>query len=252
MLSRRCCCALVFLYAFVFIAGSTHAQSVKRDASNSPEGDTIAKLSTGTVSGNIYSNSDLGIRYEFPKGWATNDKPTQQRAIAEGRQLVWVDDSDPKQNRKTKTRQCSKDLLVVTQYPEDMLVNEFNPMVQMIAADPLCAPEATFPATVEDQRSIQRVASQLGMYFKTASVTSRGASQIHAYNNDGHVILEVSQRLTIYNHQPGVNTVQEIRTSVFIAEAGKCFLMWMLAGGDDGQLARLRASRIIFNVNGPN
>lgn len=251
MMSRRFCCSLVSLYLFSLFPGFTLAQSVQA-VFNSPENNALAKLSSGTISGNVYSNSELGIRYEFPRGWTADDMPAQQRAISEGRQLIWVDDSDPTLKHKRKTRQCAKDLLLVTQYPEGMLVNEFNPLVQMIAADPLCAPEATFPAKVEDQRSIQQVASQVGMYFKTASVRSRSASQIRAYNNGGHVILEVSQRLTIYNHQPGVDTIQEVQTSVFIAQAGKYWLMWMLAGGDDGQLARLRASKIVFNVNGAN
>jgi hypothetical protein len=205
----------------------------------------IAALSEGTISGNTYQNPDLGVRYEFPSGWSANDLATQRQAIADTRQVVWTDDSDPKRKHKAE-HQCTKDLLMVTQYPEAMRVSDLNPFVLMIAADPKCAPGVTFPSTVKDRPAIDRIISQLPTYFRTAAVSTRSPAQIRAYDNAGQVILEVSQRLRIDRHEPGTYTVQDIHTSVFLAQADKYWLMWMFVGSDDGQLARLRATKIFF------
>jgi hypothetical protein len=239
--------SLVFvLPAAAFFTGHAHPQSASPNPSTS-EGKGFAQLSDGTISGNTYQNPDLGFRYEFPSGWVANDLATQRRAIADTRQVVWTDDSDPKRKQKAE-RQCTKDLLMVSQYPEAMRTNDLNPFVLMIAADPKCAPGVTFPSTVKDRPAIDRIISQLATYFRTAAVSTRSPAQIHAYDNAGQVILEVSQRLRIDTHEPGTYTVQDIHTSVFLAQADKYWLMWMFVGSDDGQLARLRATKIFFDA----
>jgi hypothetical protein len=234
------------LSAAAFFEGYAHTQSDSPNP-NAYEDKGIAALSDGTISGNTYQNPDLGVRYEFPSGWSANDLAAQRQAIADTRQVVWTDDSDPRHKHKAE-RQCTKELLMVTQYPEEMRVNDFNPFVLMIAADPKCAPGVTFPSTVKDREPMDRIITHLTTYFRTAAVSSKSPAQIHAYDNAGQVILEVSQRLRIDTHQPGTYTVQDIHTSVFLAQVDKYWLMWMFVGSDDGQLARLRATKIFFDA----
>jgi hypothetical protein len=239
--------SLVFvLSAAAFFAGYGHTQSASPNP-NASEDKGIAALSDGTISGTTYQNPDLGIRYEIPSGWSANDLATQRQAIADTRQVVWTDDLDPRHKHKA-ARQCTKDLLMVTQYPEAMRVNDFNPFVLMIAADPKCSPGVTFPSTVKDRQAMDRIISQLATYFRTAAVSSKSPAEIRAYDNAGQVILEVSQRLRIDRHEPGTYTVQDIHTSVFLAQVDKYWLMWMFVGSDDGQLARLRATKIFFDA----
>jgi hypothetical protein len=209
--------------------------------------DRIAQLSDGSVSGNMYHNAELGFQYQFPKGWIVDDKPTQQRTVADGRQFVWGDETSAKRERKA-ARQCTKDLLFVTRYPEEMRSNGFNPLAFLIAADPKCAPGVTFPSTAKDHEAIQRIANQLGIYFQTSTITSRSPARIRAFDNGGRLMLEISQSFWISIHEPGGTTSQNIRSSILLMQAGEYWVMWMFAGSDDVQLNELRATKIFFDA----
>lgn len=199
-----------------------------------------------TISGNTYHNADLGFRYEFPAGWTINDKATQSRAIAAGRQFVWADDMSAKREA-TATDHCSKSLLLVTKYPEEMQLNEFNSLALLIAADPKCLGGIPFPDTVKDQPAIQQIASHLGVYFKTSTTTPLGPPRVRAFENAGRIMLEVTEGFSIYRHEPGTSTVQRIRSSVLVVKAERYWIMWMFASADDVQFEKLRATRIFFD-----
>ena len=218
-------------------------------APDSPQSAGIAQLSDGTVSGNVYHNPDLGFQYEFPKGWAVNDKKTQREAIAAENQFVWTEDTSPKRKPKAG-RPCAKSLLFVTQYPEEMRTNAFNPLVALIVADPQCMPSASFPRTIKDQDAIQRIASHLGQYLETLNIRERERPRIHAFENSGRVILEVTARYFPTTLQPATMTTMDIVTSTVVIPVGKYWVVCMFAGGDDAQLAWLRATRVFFQEPG--
>jgi hypothetical protein len=211
-------------------------------------GSDIAQLSDGTVSGNVYRNADLGFRYEFPAGWIVNDKATQAHAVSAAQQFVWADDMQARS--KSKAGRCSKGLLLVSRYPEEMRVTEFIPMAFLIVADPGCLPGVSFPNDVKDAEAIRRIAGNLGTYFKVSSVNSPSVPRVRAFNNAGRVMLEVSQPYTIYSHEPGTSTVQNVRSSIWIMKAEKYWLMLMFASADDAQLEKLRATSKVFFDSG--
>lgn len=206
----------------------------------------IALIGDGTVSGNVYHNPDLGFQYEFPKGWAVNDKKTQRVAIAAKGQFVWTEDVSP--IRKSNAgRQCAKNLLFVTRYPVEMHTNDFNPLVTLLVADPQCIPGASYPSTAKDQDAIQRVASHLGVYVETQNIREKERPRIHAFDNSGRVILEITARYApdIVN-TPNVTTL-EIVTSTLVIPVGKYWMVCMFVGGDDAQLAWLRTTKMLFD-----
>jgi|HubBroStandDraft_6_1064221.scaffolds.fasta_scaffold391880_2 hypothetical protein len=215
--------------------------------SNPAETRLIADVSDGTISGNMYHNAELGFRYEFPVGWSVSDKAVQAKAVVAGYQFVWADDTSARREANA-ARQCSKSLLLATKYPEEMHVNEVNSLALLIAADPNCLAGASFPRTVKDQAAIQQIANHLGTYFKTSTTTSQGPIQIRAFENAGRIMLEVSERFSINRHEPGTTTVQHIRSSVLIMKAEKYWVMWMFASGDDGQLEKLRGTKMFFDA----
>lgn len=207
--------------------------------------DRIIKLSDGAVSGNMYENAELGFRYQFPKGWIVDDRVAQEKALATQQQFVW--DASAKTEPEA-TRECAKNLLFVTKYPEEMRSNGLNPFAYLIAANPKCTPDVTFPKTVKDHEATQKVVGQLGRYFKTSYVTSRSPVRIRAFDNAGRVMLEASQSLWISTHEPGSRTDRNVHTSILIMQAGEYWVMWMFAGGDDMQLNELRATKIFFDT----
>jgi hypothetical protein len=229
-----------------YVAIDSYGQSPS-PTSNPAETGRIAGVSDGTISGNMYHNAELGFRYEFPAGWSVSDKATQAKAIAAEHQFVWADDTSARREANV-ARQCSKSLLFLTRYPEEMRLNEFNSLALLIVADPNCLGGGSFPSTVKDQAAIQQIASHLGIYFKTSTITSLGTPRVHAFENAGRVMLEVSERFSIYRHEPGTTTFQSIRSSVMIMKAEKYWVMWMFASADDVRLEKLRATKIFFEA----
>ena len=206
--------------------------------------DWMAQLKDGSVSGNVYRNEDLGFQYEFPRGWNISDKKIQLQEISWGNQFVWGDDLSPKQELESK--RCAKTLLFVSKYPEQMHVNYFNPFALLIAADPRCVAGTSFPSSVKDRDSVQRIASHLDVYFKTTSIRPLEPSRIKPFDWGGHIVFETACRFRVTTHGAATTTTQEILTSTLVMSAGKYWVMCMFVGGDDEQLNKLKSTKIFF------
>jgi hypothetical protein len=240
---RHRCCNLVV----IFLLSSAAALGQSSATPSGPAESGLATLSDGTVSGNSYYNADLGFRYEFPAGWNVNDKATQARSVADQRQFVWADDGEPNSKSKPATI-CSKALLVVTLHPQGMLLNtEFNPLALLLAADPKCAPSVSFPSNAKDKDAIKRMAANLGIFFKLTPSSYPIPGNIRAFDAGGRTMVEVAQSFKVSSRRPGESATQMIRTSVWIMQAGKYWVMAMLAAGNDTDLQKLRASKVFFD-----
>lgn len=237
------------IFAIVlFSCLATGARCQSSSPTTKATGSDIAQLSDGTVSGNLYRNAELGFRCEFPAGWIVNDKATQAHAISTAQQFVWADDTDAKP--KSAVGRCSKGLLLVSRYPEEMRLTEFIPLAFLIVADPGCSPGVSFPRDVKDGEAIRRIAGRLGTYFKVSSVSSPLVPRVRAFDNAGRVMLEVSQPYTIYSHQLGTTTVQNVRSSIWIMKVERYWLMLMFASADDVQMEKLRTTTKVFFDSG--
>lgn len=212
----------------------------------------IAQVSGGTISGNVYHNPDLGLRYEFPKGWAVNDEKTQRRTIANQSQFVWAKDILPRRSSE-KGRQCAKSLLFVTKYPEEMKTNEFNPFVFVIAADPQCITASTSPKDIKDQETIEQIAAQVGVYFEMVNTRElkQPPAKVHAFENSGRVIVEREARNLITWFSYDI-PYAEVSTLTEVIPDGKYWAIFMFGGGDDAQLAWLKATKITFDSPTPS
>lgn len=224
-------------------------------AQNQPPGDSaksdkvpIARLSEGTISGNTYHNSDLGLSYEFPSGWSISDRKTQQQAISNSYQFVWTEDI-PREKMQHGT-QCARSLLFVSKYPELMRANEFNAFAILIAADPRCIPGASVPASIKDQQAIQRIATNVGAYFKTSGLNSLDSGRIQAFDWGGRVAFELRQRFRVTTQASGTITSMEVITSTLVMPFGQFWTMCMSVGADDTQMKALRATKIFFDPLG--
>lgn len=216
--------------------------------SSAPDAKTendITRISDGQVSGNVYRNQELGLRYEFPSGWIVNDKATQAKAIADQRQFVWADD-----NRGTgggNPTPCSKGLLLLTRRPEGMLADGFNSLGFLIAANPRCLPGVAFPTTVKDHDAIEKIGSNLGIYFKAQEGTVASPGRVRAFDVGGRIMLEVSQTFQINSHRPGNAIYQSVNSSVLIMQSGDYWIMLMCVTADAPDMQKLRTSKIFFD-----
>lgn len=204
----------------------------------------VSQLSKGTLSGNNYHNPDLGIRYEFPKGWAVND-PT--RIIKLEHQFVWEEDKLGKGDSKAAA-QCSKKLLFVSEHPDGMQTNEYDPMASLIAVDAECLPGTAFPVSANDHGQIQSVADQVIIHLRPPTLLSKTLAQIRAFNNGGRVMLEISRSLTLDTTSPQRRNVQNIKSSMLVMQAKQYWVIWTFACADDRNLDKMRASKIYFDA----
>jgi hypothetical protein len=246
---RICSVAFVWLLSLPFVLAQNQQSSLKVEVPKAepPQTASISQLDAGSVSGGEYRNSQLGFRYQFPRGWIVDDKAAQKQALEIQVQFVWTDDSPTKVERKP-AHQCSRDLLLVSQYPDEMRTAGFNSSAFLIAADPQCSPGVKFPENAKDNDAIKKVASRLGTYLKMPNITSQSPAHIRAFEYSGRVIMEVSQSFNVYTHEPGSQTVQNVRSSVLIMPANGYWVMCMFASDDDLHLDKLRATKFFFDT----
>jgi hypothetical protein len=205
----------------------------------------IAQLSAGSISGNVYRNEELGFRYEFPQGWVLMSKATQEKVAAAGHQFIWGNSPTIQEEHEAES-QCTRNLLFVTRHLEDSKVGQFNSRVLLMAVDPKCAPDSSFPKTVDDRKAMQRIAKQIVQYFKIGTKSSTAPARVRAFNNAGRLMVEISQSFTLSD--PGPSDPATILSSTLLMQAGDYWVMWMFAAHDKNELEELRNTKIFFDA----
>lgn len=198
---------------------------------------TIGRMSAGEVSGNIYRNSELGFRYEFPAGWHVSDQPKTAE-----HQFGWKDDP----SGKSAIERCSKTLLLVTKHNEGVRINGFDPMALVIAVDPGCFPPIPFPQSPGDQKAVVDVVMQVLNHLKTPEVAAKSTSRVHPFAYAGHVIVEFSQSLSVAIHESGARGLENILSSVAVTSTDRYWTIWIFVAGNDADLGTLKSSKIFF------
>jgi hypothetical protein len=192
----------------------------------------VTNVADGSVSGNIYSNDELGFRYELPRGWVLNNNAH-----------VWGNDLAAQIEHLAP--RCTKTLLYVTRYPEDPPTAELNPTIILAALDPTRTPEVTYPAAPSDRQRVQQVAKQTVDYFGKTKMAPTSRPSVRAFNNAGRTMIEISQSFT--TTAVGQSTPLKVLCSVLLMQAGDYWVTWVFAGGNELQLKDLRETKIFFD-----
>jgi hypothetical protein len=205
-----------------------------------PKDSHVAQISAGDISGNTYHNADLGLRYEFPAGWNVSPEATTPE-----HQYGWKDDP----TGKSTANPCSRRLVFVTKHHEGMTtLIGLDPMAVVVAVDPACLPNATFPQSPNDQKATRRVADQVLDHIQTPRLAWKSASKVHPFEYAGRVIIELSQSFTIAIREPGGGGLQRVISSVAVAPVGKYWVVWIFVAANDADLGVLKGSRIFFDA----
>jgi hypothetical protein len=208
-----------------------------------PPSNRIPRLNPGVISGNVYKNEELGFRYEFPAGWAVNDKETREKVAEAGHQFVWGNDPSAAQEHEA-AQHCTNTLLFVTEHPAGTKTGKLDPLIILMAVDPGCSPGARFPTSIDDHETIQQIAGQLVHYFKGTPFAS-GKARVRAFTTDGRVALEIAQSFAV--NAPGYGTTLNVFTSMVLMEAKDYWVAWMFEGGSEAELAELKNTKIFFD-----
>jgi hypothetical protein len=131
----------------------------------------LSRLPDGILSGNTYSNSALGLRYDIPGWWTATLSRGQLK----------LDDQHP----DGPVNQCSKVFLSV--HAPEQEKNQFNSTITLFAIDPACFPGAKFPKSLKDKKKIHEFARKIVNFFAhTAYISSNGAD-INAGDQAGRI-----------------------------------------------------------------
>jgi len=211
-----------------------------------PSSNRIGQLSAGVVSGNTYKNDALGFTYEFPAGWAVNDKAIQDKVMEAGHQFVWGD-SPSAAREHTAFQQCGRVLLMATKYPEGTRTEGYNPLIIVIAFDSACSPGAHFPSTIDDHDAIKGAAQQFVRSFAGTPFVSKGNNSVGAFVVHGHVMLDISGSFQVT--PPGSNTPLDIFTSIDVTQLNGYWVGWGFASGSQSGLQEMKNAKIAFTSN---
>ena len=122
-------------------------------------GSRISHLPDGRLSGHIYTNDALGLRYEVPSGWV---------ATADPKGPVSLDYRRP----DGPANQCSKVLLSL--HAPQQSEGRFNATVSLFVIDPSCFSGAKFPRSLEDKDKILKFSDKIVKAFSnTLYITQR-------------------------------------------------------------------------------
>jgi len=208
----------------------------------------MAQLTTGSVSTNLYRNPQLGIQYQFPEGWVLMSKASQVES-ANGRSHFEWGNSPTVQQEHDSASECTRNLLYVRRYLEPPATVKVNPIVVLLAADPDCTPETTFPKSIDDREAIQQIAKQVVRYFKTSTASPSDAARVRAFRNADRIMIEVSQAFTTKGREQSDEIM--VFSSILVMQINDYWVIWMFASGDQKELEDLRKTRIFFDVPDP-
>jgi hypothetical protein len=211
---------------------------------------TIGQLKLGTVSGNVFTNEQLGFSFRFPAGWVIADKATQEKVTETGHQAAWG--NDPAAAREHELlQQCSRNLLWVTKYPEGTHTDDVNPLIAIVALDPACVPGASLPKSTEDVDAIRGLAGQFSQYLSSTPFMGKGRNSVSAFTLENRIMLDLSSAFSV-DVPNEMRTLNVFTSMIFTKEKGY-WVMWFFMDGRQSGLDKLRKDvSITFTPAVPN
>ncbi len=204
----------------------------------------ISHLDAGTVSQNTYWNSELRFHYVFPQDWVVVSKAVPVEFSGAG-----VDfrqgNSPTLQRERDAASQCTKTLLFVRKYLQNPENERFNPMALVIAADPRCISESSFPKSIEDRNSAQQIARDVLAYFRTAELVPTAAARVRAFNNANRTMIEISQPSSLQSMK--LSAPVSISYSLLMMESAGYWVIWRFAADSETQLQELKRTKVFFD-----
>src|SRR5215510_2770650 len=154
---------------------------------------TLDQIDPGVLSGNIYSNSDLGFSYEIPADWHVVDRARYKKRIEAGHAMAFGDESEAAGEHETAWR-CMRVLLWVLRDPEDSETDakRTNPVVFVGVADPGCFEGHKFPASLDDQPALHEFKNVAAGLVADLPSGDEKKPQTRAYQSQGHIVVEAS------------------------------------------------------------
>jgi len=222
------------------LAGSNARQFPARPqgASNAaPTATHIGQLNLGVVSGNTFTNDTLGFSFQFPAGWVTADKTTQENVVKAGHQLAWGNDPAAAREHEVLER-CSRVLLWATKYPEGTKTDEINPLIVIVAFDSACWPGVDLPKSAENTDGIRQVAIHISQALARTPFMGKGRHSVSAFTLQSRLLVDLSSSFQV--ESPTRKQPVDVFTSIVFTQANPYWVMWMFMNGSQSGLDELK------------
>jgi hypothetical protein len=196
-------------------------------------GSKISELPDGTLSGKVYSNDALGMRYEIPSGWI---------ATADPKGPVSLDSRKP----DGPVNQCSK--VVLALHAPERGDRRFNSTATVLAIDPGCFPGAKFPRSLKDKAKILMFAHKIVNAFSNTPYISRDGADVDAMPLGGRLAIVLTGNDVINKvdgHDEATKEQLHVNTSFNLTEANGYWVAWT-ARADDASREEMKNSNISF------
>ena len=189
-------------------------------------------IPAGVVSNGVYHNQELGLQYEFPKGWNSIEAEANE---------------DPPRNARQRReyelfQACSRTLLhVAPRGSNDAAAQGSRPAIILRALDPGCLAMRT-PASVGDKRIANEISAELDL-----------SSEFGEIKSDELISLEgrlfVVFRGTIGLRAPDEVLSRRMSEALFVTQHHKLLFMWSLMAPTSAQLDAMPPSSINFEAS---
>jgi len=180
----------------------------------------------GEVADGVYRNSELGLQYQLPAGWAP----------------LPPDKSDPPPVEASALRvyrflhACSQTLLTIG--PQHPAKEQPAPMIVLRALDPNCLSMHT-AMSLKDKRTLDAVAASLEEMNEFGQISTDELEMIH-----GHLFMVFHG--TLATAERGEDLGVRLSQSIFATRNNKMLLLWSVIAADQDALKEVPVSNIVF------
>ncbi len=186
----------------------------------------------GEVAAGVYSNPDLGLKYELPPGWEVAKEQSDPPIEASGLRVYQF------------LHACSRTLL---QIEPDRPPNAKEPVagatIILRALDPNCLSMRT-ATSLTDKRTADEVAASLEELGEFGEIASDQLESIH-----GHLFMIFQG--TLPAAEPREQLGKRLSQLIFLTRYNKMLLMWSLMAPNVDALSAISAGKIILDGSPP-
>ena len=208
----------------------------------------IEQLGIGVVSGSTYTNDTLGLSFQFPAGWVVADKATEEKVREAGHQFAYGNDPGAAREHAV-AGECSRTLLLATQYPEGTKTEDVNPMVAIMAHDSGCLPGVHMPISANDSDAIRQLGAEITKSLPGTPFIGSGQNAVRAYTRQNRLLVDWSSAFKA--NVPGSAQPRDVFTSVVFTQDDGYWLTWLFMNGSQSGLDELKRSiKISFRSPG--
>jgi hypothetical protein len=201
------------------------------------------RMNPGKIDGNVYVNTQIGVRYEFPKGWNIEPQGAVEPAVLRYRERVSGEPNMGPRERDV-VKACRRTLLSAwkTRPGADGEVpyDEFGEIT--LSAMPMeCLPNMRFPDDPHDVDGVRRFL--LGFSF--SHPLQRDMNDARTFEAGGKTF--VLTHGTIAYKEAGDELSRRISVAMVMTHHRGFLLVWLIAAPHDAELRELLSAKMGFD-----